>query len=135
MPNENCLVGWKCPECGYEEGFKVSVRRDLIVWLFDSGTDDYEGGDTDWDNDAWAACGGCSFEGVVFDFLCGNEQQRDDFAYLAKQYVLFRKIADELMQERFEVGVYSVSKLVALANRHVEAARLRREIDNFQCHK
>lgn len=66
MPNENCLIGMKCPECGSEGPFKISVRAWATV--HDDGTDEDEA--VEWDDDSACICKeyGCSFRGKVRDF-------------------------------------------------------------------
>lgn len=65
MPNENCLVGFKCPKCGYEDAFAITVTETMIVT--DNGTG--EGmGDTNWGDDSYCRCEECGCEGTVGDF-------------------------------------------------------------------
>jgi hypothetical protein len=62
---EGCIEGWRCPECGNHDEFKVSCTHEFIV---DSeGTRD-EGGDVVWDSSSWAACTACGHGGTVAEF-------------------------------------------------------------------
>lgn len=68
--NNNCLEGWKCPNCGHTDSFKVEVTRCLTVTLYDNGTDDSDsgGGETTWENDSPAYCGECDTHATVAYF-------------------------------------------------------------------
>ena len=65
MPNENCLKGMKCPECGYEDLFGIAC--DIVMLVDDDGIKD-DIGDYDWDDDAYCECRECSHSGTVKDF-------------------------------------------------------------------
>ena len=65
MPNENCLKGMKCPECGYEDSFGIAC--DIVMLVDDDGIKD-DIGDYDWDDDAHCECRECSHSGTVKDF-------------------------------------------------------------------
>lgn len=67
--NENCLVGWQCPECGHAASFKVAVVCHQTVWLYDSGTEVADVHGTDWQDDSDVTCGDCGHAGVVSDFV------------------------------------------------------------------
>jgi len=64
MPNENCLNGMKCPECGSEAPFRIAASSWFKV--FDDGTDSHE--DVEWDEDSCCECWDCHFSGKVADF-------------------------------------------------------------------
>jgi hypothetical protein len=41
MTNKNCLEGIRCPQCGYEDAFRIEAQ--IRVYVTDDGTED-EGG-------------------------------------------------------------------------------------------
>jgi len=65
MPNTNCLEGVRCPRCGYEDAFLINAL--VTVLVTDDGTED-QGGDYEWDGDAYCACADCKFAGRLRDF-------------------------------------------------------------------
>jgi hypothetical protein len=65
-PNDNCLEGKRCPNCGSYGPFELVVS--LRVLLYDSRTDDAEDGSVDYDDDAPTRCIDCQFEGTFGDF-------------------------------------------------------------------
>jgi hypothetical protein len=65
--NENCLVGMQCPKCEQCESFGISVRT--IVEMFDNGSGDHQ--DLEYDDDDWAECTSCNYEGTVGTFKEG----------------------------------------------------------------
>lgn len=66
MPNENCLVGIKCPKCGYEDGFNIECG----VWcdVTDDGADPLCVGDIEWGGDSRIECQYCHHTGTVKQF-------------------------------------------------------------------
>lgn len=73
MPNTNCLAGWKCPKCGYEDSFTVAMT--CVATLADDGIENE--GNFEWEDDAYAACDQCSFAATAGDFQTdGPECQR-----------------------------------------------------------
>ena len=66
MANENCLAGFECPECGYEDRF--SIGGHAMFEVTDDGTDLCEGYDIEWEDGDICVCRGCSYVGVVKDF-------------------------------------------------------------------
>jgi hypothetical protein len=70
MPNTNCLAGWRCPECGQEDAFKVTITARAVVVVTDDGfsLDEAESTETSWEGEDWAQCQGCLHEGTVSTF-------------------------------------------------------------------
>ena len=66
MTNTNCLENIKCPDCGYEESFRIAAST--IFTVTDDGTEDY--GDVEWNDDSYAECLQCLRQGKVKDFSC-----------------------------------------------------------------
>lgn len=67
MPNNNCLEGIRCPQCGSEEPFRIVVTTTVLMW--DDGTDyDKMGGETEWDEESYCECHACGKYGRVKDF-------------------------------------------------------------------
>lgn len=64
MPNTNCLEGFKCPKCGFEDSFEIEMKSTFT--LTDDGTGDH--GDTEWGDEAACQCGDCGHLGTVKDF-------------------------------------------------------------------
>jgi hypothetical protein len=63
--NTNCLEGIKCPDCGNEESFMVTVTG--ITKVTDDGTDHVT--DLEWAEDAPTICNQCQRTGKWNDFL------------------------------------------------------------------
>jgi hypothetical protein len=68
-PNENCLMGFQCPECKSYGPFHILVTT--MVLMSDEGTEE-SGGDQEWDKDSYCACANCDHNGTVRDFI--NEE-------------------------------------------------------------
>jgi len=64
-PNNNCLRGAKCPKCGSFGDFRTVVSSTMRV--SDDGTEEL-GGDTEFEDDAWAQCCECEHQGKWWDF-------------------------------------------------------------------
>lgn len=64
MPNENVLLGMRCPKCGSCEPFTICAE--VMCTVNDDGTDDY--GDVQWNDTSYCRCHGCDFVGTVNDF-------------------------------------------------------------------
>lgn len=65
MPNENCLLGKRCPSCGSEGPFKFEVTAWATV--SDDGTDEFE--DIEWDEDSGCArCLKCYHFATIGEF-------------------------------------------------------------------
>jgi hypothetical protein len=67
--NTNCLEGVKCPKCGQEDLFKIAAS--VIVEVSDDGTED-QGGDYEWDQQAFCRCFECDHTGKLADFTIEN---------------------------------------------------------------
>lgn len=63
-PNENCLEGMRCPNCGWTQSFDVEAS--CAVTVKDDGTDDAR--DFEWDDNNWCVCCNCGFNSVVAGF-------------------------------------------------------------------
>ena len=69
MPNENCLEGWTCPSCGKAENFHISgAVLHLDIYLWDTGTEEAETHNTEWQPTCPCRCMSCQHTGVVSDF-------------------------------------------------------------------
>ncbi len=65
----NCLAGWKCPECGSYDEFKIAARISAVVRVSDDGiVGEVREQITEWDEDSWACCCQCDHEATVEDF-------------------------------------------------------------------
>lgn len=65
--NTNCLEGIRCPKCGYEDGFNVSITVTTTVYMTDDGfsLDEGSNAETNWDDDDYMSCIDCGYEAVV----------------------------------------------------------------------
>lgn len=77
-PNENCLEGMQCPECGDFGPFKIFATKSGMVEVSDDGTDDLQG-DTEWDDDSACECCGCGHLGTVRKFKGAPEPEFDQY--------------------------------------------------------
>jgi hypothetical protein len=68
--NENCLKGFKCPDCGWTESFDIAAECTVIVK--DDGTDDPR--DFHWGDAAHCQCVSCGCCGTVGDFHGGKNK-------------------------------------------------------------
>ncbi len=69
MPNENCLEGIKCPQCGQEDWFLIEAR--CIVEVEDDGADlasPKYGNGYEWEDDSSCRCPECDRHGPLKDF-------------------------------------------------------------------
>lgn len=73
LTNDNCLAGMACPQCGSEGPFRIEVQ--VLVTVFDSGTDFDRVGDIDWSDDAYATCAQCDWDGIAEDLHVKNRTQ------------------------------------------------------------
>ncbi len=64
MANENCLSGIRCPNCGSEEPFVITVQT--LMRMFDDGSDTH--GDVDWNEGSGCSCESCKHAGLIRDF-------------------------------------------------------------------
>lgn len=62
--NTNCLEGIRCPKCGQEDSFRIEGRS--VFTVIDDGT--VEHSDVEWDDDSWALCPTCEYEGKLGTF-------------------------------------------------------------------
>lgn len=73
MPNENCLKGIKCPNCGQEDQFRIGVQT-IVIMTDDGSEDDKMGGDQEWDDDSYIECVDCHTNGKVGDFRVQTDE-------------------------------------------------------------
>ena len=62
--NSNCLEGIRCPKCGQEDSFRIEGRS--VFEVIDDGTVSHA--DVEWDDDSWALCPACEYEGKLGTF-------------------------------------------------------------------
>ena len=76
MGNENCLEGFKCPACGWEDDFKI----ECTVWLrvTDDGTDTDDLGDVEWDDLSLCKCLNCDKVACVELFRPAHAAEGDE---------------------------------------------------------
>lgn len=55
--NVNCLEGYACPRCGYDEELRIICTT--LVTMTDDGSDDI--GDLEWDENSHGTCPKCGF--------------------------------------------------------------------------
>lgn len=60
IPNDNCLEGMSCPQCGQYERFRITAEATFIVT--DDGTDDYN--DVNWYSNSLVSCPECEWYGI-----------------------------------------------------------------------
>lgn len=63
--NTNCLEGMACPDCDSEGPFLINAE--VTVLVSDDGTED-QGGDYEWNRDAYCQCKECDFADTVDGF-------------------------------------------------------------------
>lgn len=66
MTNTNCLEGVKCPACGNEDRFRISVTIDAIVT--DGGAEPADNNHWDWNGESDCRCCNCGHYGKFKDF-------------------------------------------------------------------
>ena len=66
MANENCLTGFKCPECGHKDTF--SIGGHAMFDVTDDGADVAQGYDIEWADEDVCICDKCHHVGTVGDF-------------------------------------------------------------------
>ena len=64
MPNTNCLEGLRCPKCKQDD--MLHIAGTSLFHVVDDGTLQHE--DIEWDDDSFARCPQCNFEGILKDF-------------------------------------------------------------------
>ncbi len=73
MPNDNCLAGMACPQCGSDGPFSITGTATFVV--YDDGTDlEYFG--LEWDDDAYCGCN-CGHDATVTDFTTSTPAPED----------------------------------------------------------
>ena len=71
MKNTNCLEGFKCPNCGHTESFKIWAEAEFD--FEDEGSGDYSC--VTFDNLALCTCSKCGHASEVRDFKKEEVQQ------------------------------------------------------------
>ena len=71
--NTNCLMGFRCPDCGSEGPFRIEGSS--VFEVHDDGTEGHE--DVNWDGTSNCWCPGCQRAGIVSDF-CPEFYGRSD---------------------------------------------------------
>lgn len=66
MANDNCLEGIKCPECGHEDRFFISVE--VLCEVTDDGAVPSEHSDMEWQDTSFIRCCECNKCGRVGEF-------------------------------------------------------------------
>lgn len=67
-PNENCLQGFECPQCGSYGPFRIHATVNGETLVSDDGTEGVEG-DVEWEDSSTCSCTDCGHSGTVRDFL------------------------------------------------------------------
>ena len=65
MPNNNCLEGMKCSNCGYEDNFLI--RGTATFDVYDSGSSEFT--ELEWERDSFCKCRSCNYHGLVREFM------------------------------------------------------------------
>jgi hypothetical protein len=99
--NTNCLEGIKCPDCGNDGPFTVSVRGWAV--LTDDGLQSVQ--DADWEDDSMTYCARCSKEGPWESFKIPKAKARarailDEFNALQAEY---EKSVAEDQREKYQL--------------------------------
>jgi len=70
MANHNVLDGIACPQCGYENAFRIGIIMYAEVLITDDGYDlnDVKHQETEWNDTSSCKCLQCGFAGFVGDF-------------------------------------------------------------------
>lgn len=86
-PNDNCLAGMACPECGDFGPFRIHVTQSGSCDVSDHGTDHIDG-DTDWGDASACECIECRHTGTVRQFRGEPNPVFDEFQQIvAASYV------------------------------------------------
>tara|TARA_R110000868_G_scaffold239189_1_gene493641 strand:- start:275 stop:502 length:228 start_codon:yes stop_codon:yes gene_type:complete len=64
MTNTNCLAGFACPKCGFDEYFHIAVTG--YAFMTDDGWDGLEA--ADFSDNSEIICYDCRHPGIVRDF-------------------------------------------------------------------
>ena len=76
MSNTNCLENRQCPQCEQTERFKITATT--VFELYDDGTGDHE--DVEYDEESYARCPDCGWEGKWGDTNTENQAATTDTA-------------------------------------------------------
>ena len=72
-PNENCLEGMSCPNCGQYEMFKIVATA--VFEITDDGTGDYN--DVEFYDSDTASCPKCNWSGYVGELQEKNRRDEE----------------------------------------------------------
>lgn len=107
MPNTNCLENFKCPKCGHEDSFRITVSTGVI--MHDDGSEpDPMNGDNEYDEDSFCGCTACDYEGKIWEFTGGDATKSVSYAQLlqfARQIAGMNYDGDEIegQEEPFDM--------------------------------
>ena len=72
MANDNVLEGMRCPSCGSEEPFHILTA--VMLTVHDSGTEMSKHSVAEWEDDSYAMCDSCDWEGTAGDLYVVNSR-------------------------------------------------------------
>ena len=72
--NTNCLDGMRCPSCGSEGPFQITVYA--LATVSDDGVDGVD--DVEWDSASFCYCTSCDQDGRVSDFTVDELEDEPD---------------------------------------------------------
>lgn len=81
-PNENCLQGFECPECGSYGPFRIGATVSGETLVMDDGTEGVEG-DVEWSDDSTCRCTDCGHSSTVRNFRGNPEPAFGTFQSIA----------------------------------------------------
>ena len=76
MPNDNCLEGVQCPQCGNEDRFMISAN--VVAEVTDEGAEvasPLYGNGFEWDDSSMTRCPECDRGGPLKDFRAAAQPQ------------------------------------------------------------
>lgn len=68
--NDNCLAGFRCPECGEQDRFQIAIQS--FADFDDTGSE--VNGDCEFDGQSSCLCCNCKHSGVVNDFYTLHDE-------------------------------------------------------------
>jgi len=81
LSNTNCLVGFRCPECGSYGPFWIDAVIHARVLLSDAGTVEEDPSSTEWEDSAECSCQECDHSATVQDFQEPTEENQPSGSY------------------------------------------------------
>jgi len=73
MTNTNCLEGMKCPDCGSEGPFRISIE--VVVLMHDDGFYTDTLNDATWGDSSYCCCDQCNWAFEVADFKAAAQRE------------------------------------------------------------